>query len=136
MFTLMLSLALADEPMPIALVPEVVTATVSRQWPTAKVVHAEREDGNIELALTMDGRSFDVVLRPTGEWLVQEEAIAVAEVPAAVRAAAAVRGKIIKAERLTRATGEVDYELDLTVKGRTIEQVYSGLGELLGEEAE
>ncbi|MCW5924501.1 MAG: PepSY-like domain-containing protein [Saprospiraceae bacterium] len=101
--------------------PQSVTNSFSQQFPgVTKVDWSREKNGEWEAEFrAADGRETSANFSPDGTWLETEMEIAVSDLPAAVRDAALklYPGKKIKeAARVTRASGQTLYEVEIGSK--------------------
>lgn len=123
-----LSVALADETVPVDALPAPVTATLARQWPTAHAESASRDGDELEVLLADGARRFEAILKPDGSWLETEERVEPSALPQIVRTAAESRGRVVRAEVRTTPDGKVDYEVVVHAKGKDLEVHIDGAG--------
>jgi hypothetical protein len=102
------------------------TADAQSQGATVRGYSSEMEHGKLEyeVALTVNGRSRDVSIAPDGSLLEIEEEVALAELPAAVRAgleAKAAPGTITTVESITKHGTLVAYEAQVRTGGKRSE---------------
>jgi hypothetical protein len=102
------------------------TADAQSQGATVRSYSSEMERGKLEyeVALTVNGRSRDVSIAPDGSLLEIEDEVALAELPAAVRAgleAKAAAGTITKVESITKHGTLVAYEAQVRTGGKRSE---------------
>ena len=130
-----------EEPIPLDKLPAAVTKAVKAKFPGATLKEAakEVEDGvtTYEVSLDDKGTAVDVVLKPDGEVVVVETAIAASDLPEPVARAVKAKypeAKIKKAERLEEK-GETTYEVLLeTAPGKSTEVVLAKDGKILKTE--
>ncbi len=102
------------------------TADAQSQGATVRSYSSEMEQGKLEyeVALTVNGRSRDVSIAPDGSLLEIEDEVALAELPAPVRAgleAKAAHGTITKVESITKHGTLVAYEAQVRTGGKRSE---------------
>ena len=98
--------------------PKAVREAVKAKFPEAKVTGAakEEEGGKVtfEVMLKSEGKTIDVALSPDGKILEVEKEVALQDIPSAARKVLADRytnAKIKKVEAITKAGGQVSYEV-------------------------
>jgi uncharacterized membrane protein YkoI len=116
--------ALADKPIQKKDCPTAVRKTIDEQSKGATVrgISTETEDGKTyyELETTANGHSRDVLIDPAGKVVSVEEEVPVSSLPQAARAALETRGKILRAESVTK-DGVVSYEAKIESNGKKSE---------------
>ena len=117
----------AAEAKPKVKLPSAIKTAFETAYPkaTIKNVSMEKEDGEIRYEVeSIDGTlARDLIYRADGTVVEMEEGLAEADLPQPVRDAVAAKypkGKILKAEKLTRGT-TVSYELRVKAGGKTHE---------------
>jgi predicted aspartyl protease len=97
-------------------------AVAAEESKGAKVVGLSREtEGGktfYEIETTVNGRTRDLLVTPTGVVVEVEEAVAVDAVPAAARRALMARGTVVSVESVTK-NGVVTYEARVKRNGKT-----------------
>lgn len=99
----------------LAALPAAVQATVKAQvaqGATVRNLVEDRENGKLEYEaeLTVNGRHRDLSMDASGTVLEAEDAVALADVPAAARAAFAIHGKVVSVEAVSQRGALVAYE--------------------------
>jgi hypothetical protein len=114
--------------------PAAIKAAFDAAYPSATIknVSMEKEDGEIHYEVeSMDGTmARDLIYRADGTVVEMEEGLAESDLPRPVLDAVAgkyPKGKILKAERLTRGT-TVSYELQIKVGRKTHQVVFDPTG--------
>jgi hypothetical protein len=101
-------------------VPSIVKANLLKEFPTAKNIVWEKEDGNYEANWGgKSGEDNSVQLTPTGEVIEYVKAIAVSELPkgAVEYVKTHYKGaKITEAGKVTNAKGKISYEAEVNKK--------------------
>ena len=99
--------------------PAAVRSTIEAETKNAtlKGISKETEKGKVqyEVETLVNGKSRDLLVDPSGKVIEVEEEIAVDTAPAPVQAALNARGKVLKLERVTRATA-TSYEASVSSK--------------------
>ncbi len=133
-FLLLTSVALA-EPCPAA-----VTEAVKKAFPDGAITkcaaHLEKGQKQFEAKVTRGKARLEIDLSPTGDILLIEEPIALADLPSLVAKAFATRypkAKATKAEKMTKGT-EATFEIAFQLGGRRKEATFSQAGDFVEEE--
>lgn len=119
--------------------PAAVRTAFEKQYPGAKILGLSKEVENgatlYEVESIHNGRNRDVLYKSSGEVVVVEETLPMAEIPAAVQSALKAqfpKAQAVKAEKLTTGS-TVEYEFQL--KGAAKKEVrFSSAGKLLASE--
>jgi hypothetical protein len=125
-------------------VPGVVLVAVTAKYPGAQLVRFAREveHGKIayEVRVELGATRAELILAPDGKIQVEEQTLAMAEVPAAVREGLAKsrfgRAKVLRAERVTKSGNDrrPTYEIVVALDGKSYEVVFTPTGRIVGEE--
>jgi uncharacterized membrane protein YkoI len=114
----------AEKKVKLADLPAPVQKTVQEQTKNAELkgLSEEVENGKTfyEIETIVNGKSRDLLVDPTGRIVELEEATTFESVPAAVKAALAPKGKILKIETVTKG-GAVSYEAVVSKNGKKSE---------------
>jgi hypothetical protein len=125
-------------------VPAAVRDAVNRKYGGARVVGYAREDErgatSYEVSVEIEGRRVDVGVAPGGRILVEEQRIAMADLPVEVARALAAspfgRWQVRRVERIVENERAEDPRFELSVRDgrKTVELTFDGNGRLLGRE--
>ena len=138
--------AVAEErPIKLSEVPSAVVEAVRQRHPKSKLRSAERSEdaGKItfEVRLIEGPRTLEVELASDGTVLVEEEALAVGELPAAVKQALSTspkyaRWRLEKAERIVTLAepDHLRFEVLASAKGKRMEVILDAGGQIEKEE--
>jgi uncharacterized membrane protein YkoI len=114
----------AETKIKLADLPAPVRKTVQEQTKNAELKGLSKEVENgktfYEIETIVNGKSRDLLVDPSGSIVELEEATTLESVPAAVKAALAPRGKILKIETVTKGTA-VSYEAVVSKNGKKSE---------------
>ena len=114
----------AETKVKLADLPAPVQKTVREQTRIAELkgLSKEVENGKVfyEIETITNGKSRDLLVNPSGQIVEVEEATSLESVPAAVKAALATKGKILKVETVTRGN-DVSYEAVVSKNGKKSE---------------
>ncbi|MFN8356231.1 MAG: PepSY-like domain-containing protein [Spirosomataceae bacterium] len=102
-------------------VPTVVKNGLQKQFPNAKNVKWEKEDGNYEAGFEINETDYSVLLGATGNIIETETEISIESLPATVKAYLAkhyTKQKIKEAAKIIDAKGTITYEAE--VKGKDL----------------
>lgn len=97
---------------------------------TAVIEEQDKAKTVYEVETTRAGRARDLVFDATGALVAVEEEMAIEAAPAAVRAALAAHGKVIKLESLTKGD-VVTYEAQVERNGKRSEVLLDASGQLV-----
>ena len=117
-----------------AQVPVAVKTTFKAKFPTVRTNTWEKENGDFEAGFTLNGATMSAVITPTGELKETETDMAVAKLPAAVRATLArdfKTAKITEAATLVSGAGAVTYEAEVQQGGKSHDVVFNADGTVL-----
>lgn len=128
--------ARAESPVDVSALPAPVAATLAREWLGAVARSAARDEDGYEVVLTVGGRALEVTFRPDGAWIETEEEVAAGDLPAAVRAAAIARGKVVGAEQKMTPGGHPSWDVVVRDHGKTVELHLDDHGAPLAREDE
>jgi uncharacterized membrane protein YkoI len=114
----------AETKVKLADLPAQVQKTVQEQTKNAELKGLSKEVENgktfYEIETIVNGKSRDLLVDPSGKIIELEEATTLESVPAAVKAALAPKGKILKIETVTRGKA-VSYEAVVSKNGKKSE---------------
>jgi uncharacterized membrane protein YkoI len=114
----------AETKVKLADLPVQVQKTVQEQTKNAELKGLSKEVENgktfYEIETIVNGKSRDLLVDPSGKIIELEEATTLESVPAAVKAALAPKGKILKIETVTRGKA-VSYEAVVSKNGKKSE---------------
>ena len=114
----------AETKIKLADLPAPVQKTVQEQTKNAELKRLSKEVENgktfYEIEIIVNGKSRDLLVDPSGKIVELEEAVTLESVPAAVRAALAPKGRILKIETVTRRNA-VSYEAVISKNGKKSE---------------
>lgn len=114
----------AETKVSLADLPAPVQKTVHEQTRNAELKGLSREVEHgktfYEVETIANGKSRDLLVDPSGQIVEVEEATSLESVPAAVKAALAPKGKILKIETVTRGNA-VSYEAVVSKSGKKSE---------------
>ena len=114
----------AETKVKLADLPAPVQKTVREQTKNAQLkgLSREVEDGKTfyEIETIANGKSRDVLVDPSGQIVELEEATTLESVPAPVKAALALRGKVLSVETVTKGSA-VSYEAVVSKNGKKSE---------------
>lgn len=102
-------------------VPSMVKTAFAKAYPAIKTVKWEKEKGDFEAGFKQGGNEMSAVFKADGTQLESELEIKVTDLPASVLAYVKQKYKgaaIKEAAKITKATGEVNYEAE--VKGKDL----------------
>ncbi len=123
-----------------AQIPEAVSSAATQRFPDAKLSHwsKETDDGKTTFEVSVaDGKGKrDAVFSPDGVLVSVETSIEVNSIPASVKSTIQEKypsARIKKAEKITLASNEIQYEVDL-LKAAKKEVLLSAEGKILKEE--
>ena len=117
-----------------AQVPAAVKATFKAKFPAVKTNTWEKENGDFEAGFTLHGAPVSAVIAPGGELKETETGMAVAQLPAAVRATLArdfKTAKITEAATLVSGAGTTTYEAEVRQGGQVRDVVFDAGGRVL-----
>jgi uncharacterized membrane protein YkoI len=124
-------LAAAEKKIQMKDLPPAVQKAVQEETKGAKIVGVaqETEHGKTmyEVETMVNGHSRDLIFDAAGKLDTAEEAVDVAALPPAVKAAFEAKGKILKAETVTKGT-KVTYEAQVQKGGKKSEVVVDADG--------
>ena len=118
--------------------PAVVTAAATKAFPDSKQTACKPHKAGFEVKLTKkDGKSVELDLAADGTIEQIEEIVPFDQVTAAVTKAFVARypkGKLSRAEKMTKPGKSVEFELLFTIDGKTKEATFSDDGKFIEEE--
>lgn len=117
-----------------AQVPAAVKTTFKAKFPTVRTNTWEKENGDFEAGFNLNGATMSAVITPTGELKETETDMAVAKLPAAVRATLArdfKTYKITEAATLVSGAGVTTYEAEVKQDGKSHDVVFNADGTVL-----
>ena len=113
-------------------VPASAQQSFQKQFPAAKNVKWEKEDGNYEAGFTVNGKKTSVVITPSGNILETETEMSSNSLSASIRAFITKNypgQKIKEAAKITDAKGIVTYEAEISGK----DLIFDSKGKFLKE---
>ena len=117
--------------------PEVVAEAFAAAYPAASGVTWDEEDGAYEASFDERGTETSVVYAADGTLQDTESEIAVADLPAAVRATLDrdyAGQEVTEAARITASGGAVTYEAEVTRDGRSEDVIFDEAGTVVSAE--
>lgn len=116
-------------------IPAIVKTTFQKNYPAAKKIKWEKENGNYEAEFELKGTGYSVVFDTLGNIMETEMEISVDSLPADAKAYVAKNHsgqKIKEVEKITDAKGTVTYKAE--IKGK--ELIFDSNGNFIREETE
>jgi hypothetical protein len=111
-----LSGAAVAQSVPSEKVPAAVKSGFAKVYPQVKAVKWEKENGNYEASFKQAGKDMSGVFSTTGSQLESEVVIKASDLPASVHAYVKSQHKganIKEASKITKASGEINYEAEV-----------------------